>query len=175
MEAKFLKLYCLLFLVCFSTVNIYSQENISKIYFLGTSKQISKTKKILTSYKVFLLIDNEEVEIIYNDSSYFRIPKFTQKQKEYIENKNDVVLKFKKGRRCYITLFPNGFVEPWVISGLEIYLVKTRRNFFNLFTIRWPSRDLGISYGQKKMKTHTSRHIPLIMIKCNEYNGEYEN
>jgi hypothetical protein len=90
------------------------------------------TKEILENYQFFLLVDTLELTITNVSDSILLGPVLDSITYEKIKNEDYVVVKFENDKHCFITQFPNVFVEsPYTGNKreLNLYFYKASDHF----------------------------------------------
>ena len=95
---------------------------------------------------------------------------FPKEQINYLKKEEFVLIKFKSEKYCYYSLLRNAFSSWYYKSIRNLIIYDATKN--TMFVRRKRKRYvLTLSYSEKGM----SLRMPLNLIPCLEYKGEYDN
>lgn len=155
-----------LFLIVTNFSNIAFCQVKSKVEYTGNFKEVRRTKKILNKYDLYLILNEKEVKIDFNDS-IMKIENITIDDKDFLRKQEFILVKFLKNKYCFYSLLPNGFFLYSSIKELIIYnsskicILKINKHRHLALNFLYVSH--GRSFG-----------IPISLIPCYEYKGEYD-
>jgi hypothetical protein len=166
-------LLVILILFCLRSINfnnsVYSQAT-AKIDFTGSEKQMKETKSLLSKYEIYIVLSaNDEIKANFTKDSLLVIENITQSQMDKMKDQEFLLVKFLRKTFCYYSLLPNGFFVYNTISCFMIYETTKKHKFIKSKHKRWAT---NFCY---KSKEGWFVGIPLSIIPCSEYKGEYDN
>jgi|GEM_PF-6052519 len=159
------KMFLLLFILPFQ---IFAQSKI-KIDYLSLDiceNSIEFTKNIVRNYEIYLLYENQEIKIEKESDSILIAPILTSSQQLFFKGKETVKLKFVNQDHCFITTFPNVFLQ---ISHLEFAfyiadnLKKRKKSKFIINIKKISKKHLAINF-----LTWGSRMASEIITQCGD-------
>lgn len=140
----------------------------AKIELSGNKKQVKETKKLLGNYDFYFILGNEVLEAKYTNDNLLVIDSIGNEQIEQLKNQEFLLTRFYNEKSCLYSLLPNGFFYYEEIPSFRMYESTKTHKFIGKERRRFA---LNFSHNYKG----TSRNVPLSLIPCSEYNGEYDN
>jgi len=101
---------------------VYGQCAIrAKITFIYDKEIVKETKRFLRRYKIFILVDGEEVGVRLIGDSVLCLRDTSFEKIAHIRDKDFLVMFFRRGKECFCQEFPNAFFVYDRLSGLQIF------------------------------------------------------
>lgn len=182
-------LFSLAFFLAVSNI-AYSQKK-AFIVSLDYSEKFEKKSKrnLMKIKKWYMILNNDEIEFQYSKKEGFIFPELTEEQLLLLEGKDDVLIKIKDNKRCYIGLLPsceilnsqkNRSVTSFSTTISPFIMYKDKENIYIHYSF---SPRLSEEQIKQIKEIKASGKVPLVdnayilnlrLIPCNEYKGEYD-